>query len=543
MVKYSKKSGKKGNVNIKIQSRKRAKKAGKRVTRVRKVGRDGNRARIGSLRSAKSIMRKKKQKIQIGKGGDDDDDYGSIGKIYAFYDVNTNDFLLSFVELPLAENEDDPATISGQVLYRAFADKNLQKIIDDAANKNKTDGDGYELDTITLPNDFDFLELVSKEQDRIIDLLDKDKDKVLNGGSFNSVRPSSESEILYTSAKSRRSGLPPVKTHNEAMININITQLVYEHFKKQLRLTDEWIKTQKLIDKIRENPGGKLKQLKATFFVSNTMKLSVKQENDIDRLRYKLDALKEEIKIGLPDSLKFIKAYRLPGDDQKTICYPDNSQDAKIDGRVTMASIFNDTSLWNIMLSFYATLENRLKELESGKFIYSKNRPKPALPPDFKEKLLPPRPGFYATPLARHMRDQLQQQTPTHNSGYDYRTIPPNLVAQTPGYEPPPQPRSLPPALPPPPPPQAPQLPPRTYRNTATVPDQVSPYDVAQTVGLVAASNSIHTYDLASGNQGSYTEPDSSERPTPTPRPRPSRTFMGYDPSQLPPPPSSLLGN
>ena len=127
MVKYSKKSGKKGNVNIKIQSRKRAKKYGKRVTRVRKVGRDGNRARIGSLRSAKSIMRKKKQKIQIGKGGDDDDDYGSIGKIYAFYDVNTNDFLLSFAELPLAENEDDPA----QYLVRFYTEfsriKNFSK--------------------------------------------------------------------------------------------------------------------------------------------------------------------------------------------------------------------------------------------------------------------------------------------------------------------------------------------------------------------------------------------------------------------------------
>ena len=531
MVKYSKKPARKGNVNRKMQSRKRAKKYGKRVTRVRKVGR---RARIGSLRSAKSIMRKKKQKIQRGKGGDDDD-YGSIGIIYAFYDDNTNDFLLSFVELPLAENSDDPATISGQVLYRAFADKNLQQIIDDAANSNKTDDDSYQLDEITFPNDFDFLELVSREQDRIIDLLDKDKDKGFNGGSYYSDRPSSQSQsgILYTSAKSRRSRFtqPTVKTQNEAMINVNITQFVYDHFKKQLRLTNEWIKTQKLIDRIRT--GSKLKQLKATLFVSNITKLSFKKEKVIDGLRDKLDDLIEEIEIGLPDSLKYIKAYRLPGDD-KIICYPDNLQTAKINGRgeVTMYSVFDDTSLWNVMLSFRATLENRLKELETGKIIYSKNRPPPALPPGATQKQLPPSPGFYAKPLARHMRDQLQQQTPTHFSGYRYRTIPPNSVVQTPGYALPSQTASLPPApvLPPPPPPPA--LSHRTYRNTATVPDDVTPYEVVKTVGLVAAAFNTDTFG------DGYTQPDSSERRKLTQRPRPSRIFMGYHPSQLPPPPS-----
>ena len=51
------------------------------------------------------------------------------------------------------------------------------------------------------------------------------------------------SNIIYIS-ESRRSGFtqPTVKTQNQAVINENITQHVYEHFKKQLRLTDEWIK-------------------------------------------------------------------------------------------------------------------------------------------------------------------------------------------------------------------------------------------------------------------------------------------------------------
>jgi len=389
MVKHSKKLGKKGNVNRKNQSRKHVKRSGKQVSKLGRQGRSGRRA---GMRSVKSVIgKKKKQKMQRGKGGDDED--GSIGKIYAFYDYNsndnTNDFLLSFVELPLAENEVDPAKISGEVLYRAFADNKLHGIIDKAATAGKTDDKPIELDPITLPNDFDFLKLVSDEQDRIIDILDENKDKGFNGGSYYIGSPSSQSGILYTSAKRRR-GFTEVKTHNQALMKINISQDVYDHFKKQLHLTNEWIKTQKLIDKIRINPGGKVKQLRAIFFNDNTMKLSSKQEADIEGLRDKLNYLKEEIKIGLPKSLKYIKANRIQGDGKK-ICYPDNSQEAKIDGRVSMASVLDD-SLWNIMLSFCATLENRLKELEDGEVLYSDTLPPPPLPPGAEQPSLPPPP-------------------------------------------------------------------------------------------------------------------------------------------------------
>ena len=77
MVKHSKKPGKKGNVNRKIQSRKRGKKSGKQGSR---LGKQGSRpGRPGSMRSVKPVRRKKKPKMQ--RGGDPT----VSGTIYAYY--------------------------------------------------------------------------------------------------------------------------------------------------------------------------------------------------------------------------------------------------------------------------------------------------------------------------------------------------------------------------------------------------------------------------------------------------------------------------
>ena len=290
MVKHSKKLGKKDNVNRKNQSRKRVKRSGKQVSKLGRQGRSGRRA---SMRSVKSVIgKKRKQKMQ--RGGDNN----QVATLYAYYDIpDGNDrkqepeFVYSYVELPIAQNSNDPDPQYGAVLYRAFADGELHKLIDEAGIKNEEIEDQKIDLNVSVPNNF--LGEVTKKQSTMISELTTDY-KQLNFSQF------------LTKQQPQSAG---AAAKDDELDELDITPYAEALFIRQINRINEYLSLIQKLGKIdAKRRGGFFRQVKAEFFFGDNTDVKLSAKNLRKEQKYDLEKnnVYEAIKSELNETLQYL---------------------------------------------------------------------------------------------------------------------------------------------------------------------------------------------------------------------------------------------